>query len=134
MEKTIEQRAEEVARAEYGCDGCHFSQCVRHGGEESPWDVIECAIEIFESAYTQGATEQKAIDDEAYRKDMRYVGVKQEELIDKVVDEAMEFFNELESEYEDEYFFSSYPQYDHGEREKIKAQLLERIHEKLKLT
>ncbi len=36
--------------------------------------------------YIKGATDQKAIDDEEYRKDMRYVGVKREELIDRACD------------------------------------------------
>lgn len=34
-------------------------------------------------AYIKGATEQKAIDDEEWRKDMRYVNIQKQVLIDK---------------------------------------------------
>lgn len=34
-------------------------------------------------AYIQGATDQKAIDDEEWRKDMRYMNIRKQALIDK---------------------------------------------------
>lgn len=58
--KSIDERAEEFASV-YPKKYQHFAE--------------EC--------YIMGATDQKSIDDEEYRKDMRYIGVKREELIDK---------------------------------------------------
>lgn len=58
------------------------------------FDAAECDIKTFISAYIEGATEQKSIDDEEYRKDMRYVGVKREELIDKVLDTTIQYLQD----------------------------------------
>lgn len=60
---------------------------------------VECmstkAIEDFwRRVYIKIATEQKAIDDEEYRKDMCYVGVKREELIDKVLDATIQYLQD----------------------------------------
>lgn len=88
MEKTIEQRAEEAAHKEYGCDTCLYpGQCVRHGGKKDPFDAAECDIKTFISAYIEGATGQKSIDDEEYR-------VKREELIDKVLDTTIQYLQD----------------------------------------
>lgn len=38
---------------------------------------------LMAASYHRGATEQKKIDDEQYAKDMRYVNIKKQELIDK---------------------------------------------------
>lgn len=44
--------------------------------------------------YIEIATEQKSIDDEEYSKDMRYIGVKREELIDQVIDTTVQYLND----------------------------------------
>lgn len=45
--------------------------------------IVDLIHKVAKECYIKGATEQKTIDDEEYRKDMRYVGVKREELIEK---------------------------------------------------
>ena len=66
--KTIEERSKEYRE--------EFLKSFYNSLEEiSFYDISD--------AYIKGATEQKAIDDEEYRKDMRYIGVKREELIEK---------------------------------------------------
>lgn len=75
MSKSIEIRA-----AEYASHQSYFDGYINRN--------------FVKSIYARAATEQKAIDDEEYRKDMRYVGVKREELIDKVLDTTIQYLNE----------------------------------------
>lgn len=80
--KSIEERALET----YPINNLYF---------ESEYQVGSHLIEgedrnlKLRDAYIKGASDQKAIDNEQYRKDMRYVGVKREELIEK----AWRWFN-----------------------------------------
>lgn len=68
---TIEQRA----RAYTNRNGVQFLS----GFEKAEYD-----------AYIKGATEQKEIDNEEWQKDMRYVNIRKQELIDKACEWLME--------------------------------------------
>lgn len=86
MSKNIEERAKEFAS-----NNCRCSMCIIECPHNN-MDGIGCdRYNIYRRIYLKVANEQKAIDDEEYRKDMRYVGVKREELIDKVLDTTIRY-------------------------------------------
>lgn len=91
MSKTVEERAKEFAS-----NKCRCSTCILEDGcPRNDKDGIGCdRYNKYCRIYIESATEQKSIDDEEYRKDMRYVGVKREELIDNVLDTTIQYLQD----------------------------------------
>lgn len=78
--KSIEERATAYACAKCECGTCPL-KC-----DQSSLKTMDGTCDLYNKyrrLYIEIATEQKTIDDEEYRKDMRYIGVKQEGLIEK---------------------------------------------------
>lgn len=82
---TIEERAKKAVCREYNCDyPCpSFNDCIFGGGSNNAYDCEECGADEYRNGYIAGATEQKKIDHEDWKKDMRFVNDRRKKLIDK---------------------------------------------------
>ena len=69
--KTIHERAHDAV-----------GHPIHKGGMQTP-DKLSFEEQVFINGYIKGATDQKDIDHEEWKKDMRYVNVRKQELIDK---------------------------------------------------
>lgn len=72
--KTINERAHDAV-----------GHPIHKGGMQTP-DKLSFEEQVFINGYIKGATDQKEIDNEEWQKDMRYVNVRKQELIDKACD------------------------------------------------
>lgn len=79
--KTINERAHDAV-----------GHPIHKGGMQTP-DKLSFEEQVFINGYIKGATDQKEIDNEEWQKDMRYVNIRKQELIEKACEWLQENVN-----------------------------------------